>query len=82
MRYDEKSFPGLHLKTKVIDSILKFMRLMFQAPDGNAKKMILDVAYYWFKKNIDSEKGKKKRTRELMEKEIRGILTQANMLPK
>ncbi len=31
--------------------MLKFMRLMFQAPDGNAKKMILDVAYYWFKKN-------------------------------
>lgn len=54
------------MKTKVIDSMLKFMRLMFQAPDSNAKKMILDVAYYWFKKNIDTEKGKKKRSKESM----------------
>lgn len=59
--------------------MLKFMRLMFQAPDGNAKKMILDVAYYWFKRNIDNEKEKGRRE---MEKEIRSILTQANVLPK
>jgi hypothetical protein len=34
--------------------MLKFMRLMMLAPDGNTKKRILDVAYYWFKKNLDS----------------------------
>ncbi len=33
---------------------------MFQAPDSTAKKRILDVSYYWFKKNLDSEQGKKR----------------------
>lgn len=67
LQYDEKSYPGLHLKTKVIDSMLKFMRLMLQAPDSTAKKRILDVAYYWFKKNLDNENGKK-RSQKSMEK--------------
>lgn len=42
-----------------MDSMLKFIRLMLQAPDATAKKMILDVAYYWFKKNLDSSKKDK-----------------------
>jgi hypothetical protein len=66
--YDEKSAPGLHLKTKVIDSMLKFIRLMMQAPDATAKKRILDVAHFWFKKNLDSEKGTKRRTKQSLEK--------------
>lgn len=40
--------------------MLKFMRLMFQAPDGTAKKRILDVAYYWFKKNLEAENSTNK----------------------
>jgi hypothetical protein len=36
--------------------MVKFMRLMLQAPDANAKKLILDVSYYWFKKNLDVSK--------------------------
>lgn len=45
--------------------MLKFLRLMMQAPDATAKKRILDVAYYWFKKNLDSEKGKKRNKKSL-----------------
>ena len=45
--------------------MLKFMRLMMLAPDSTAKKRILDVAYYWFKKNLDSEKGKKRTKQSL-----------------
>lgn len=63
--YDDKSAPGLHLKTKVIDCMLKFMRLMMQAPDSTAKKRILDVSYFWFKKNLDSEQGKKRTKKSL-----------------
>jgi hypothetical protein len=42
-----------------MDSMLKFMRLMLMAPDVTAKKRILDVAYYWFKKNLDPKSLKK-----------------------
>ena len=60
VQYEEKSALGLHLKTVVMDSMLKFMRLMLMAPDATAKKRILDVAYYWFKKNLDTSKKEKK----------------------
>ncbi len=48
-----------------MDSMLKFMRLMLQAPDGTAKKRILDVSYYWFKKNLDKAKDKKRNNKSL-----------------
>lgn len=43
-----------------MDSMLKFMRLALWAPDSSAKKRILDVSYYWFKKNLDNSKQKKR----------------------
>ena len=48
------------MKTVVMDSMLKFIRLMLMAPDATAKKRILDVAYYWFKKNLDTSKKDRK----------------------
>jgi len=42
-----------------MDSMLKFIRLMLMAPDVTAKKRILDVAYYWFKKNLHTKSLKK-----------------------
>jgi hypothetical protein len=39
-----------------MDSMLKFLRLLMQAPDAIGKKRILDISYYWFKKNLDTSK--------------------------
>jgi hypothetical protein len=50
---------GLHLKKVVMDSMLKFMRLMILAPDTNTKKVILDVAYHWFIQHLDPKSGHK-----------------------
>lgn len=56
-----KAVNGLHLKTVVMDSMLKFMRMMMLAPDTNTKKVILDIAHHWFIRHLDP-KGKKKTT--------------------
>jgi hypothetical protein len=50
---------GLHLKKVVMDSMLKFMRLMLLAPDTSTKKVILDVSYHWFIKHLDPKSGNK-----------------------
>lgn len=36
-----------------------------QAPDSTAKKRILDVSYYWFKKNLDKAKDKRRNQKSL-----------------
>ena len=51
-----KAVNGLHLKTKVMDSMLKFMRLMMMAPDAATKKTIRDVAHHWFMRQLNREK--------------------------
>lgn len=55
----EHAVPGLHLKTVVMDSMLKFVRLMLLAPDTNTKKNILDIAYYWFIKHLNPKSQRK-----------------------
>lgn len=50
---------GLHLKTVVMDSMLKFMRLMLLAPDTESKVLILNIAYHWFIKHLDPKATKK-----------------------
>lgn len=49
----------MHLKTVVMDIMLKFMRLMMLAPDFTAKKIILDVSYYWFLKHLNPKMQRK-----------------------
>ncbi len=50
---------GLHLKKVVMDSMLKFMRMMMLAPDVHSKKVILDLAYYWFIKHLNPKSQRK-----------------------
>lgn len=50
---------GLHLKTVVMDSMLKFLRMMMLAPSSEAKKLILDISYYWFIKHLNPKSQRK-----------------------
>ena len=62
-----------------MNSMLKFMRLMLLAPDTASKLKILNVAYDWFLANMNP-KTKRKNKNEL-EKEIRKIMVQKELLP-
>lgn len=50
---------GLHLKKVVMESMLKFMRLMMMAPDTGTKKLILNIAHHWFIRHLDPKSGRK-----------------------
>lgn len=50
---------GLHLKTVVMNSMIKFMRLMMLAPDTATKIVILDISHHWFIRHLDPKSGKK-----------------------
>lgn len=63
---------GGHLKKVVMESMLKFMRLMMLAPDTGTKKVILDIAHHWFIKHLDP-KSTRKSTNELLA-EIKQII--------
>jgi hypothetical protein len=47
-----------------MEAMIKFMSLMMLAPDAQTKKIILDIAYHWFMRQLDP-KSSKKSTREL-----------------
>ncbi len=42
-----------------MDSMLKFLRMMFLAPDVATKKVILDMSYYWFIKHLNPKSQRK-----------------------
>jgi hypothetical protein len=42
-----------------MDSMLKFLRMMMLAHDTATKKNILDIAYYWFIKNLNPRSQRK-----------------------
>lgn len=50
---------GLHLKKIVMDSMLKFMRIMLLAPGIESKKTILDLSYFWFIKHLHPKSQRK-----------------------
>ena len=55
----ENPASGLHLKKVVMDSMLKFLRMMMLAPDATTKKTILDISYYWFIKHLNPKSQRK-----------------------
>jgi len=55
----ENPASGLHLKKVVMESMLKFLRMMMLAPDATSKKTILDIAYYWFIKHLNPKAQRK-----------------------
>ncbi len=71
---------GLHLKKVVMDSMLKFLRMMMLAPDIHSRKVILDLAYYWFIKHLNPKLQKKSKT--AMISEIKQIISENSLLPK
>lgn len=42
-----------------MDSMLKFLRMMMLAPSSEAKKLILDISYYWFIKHLNPKSQRK-----------------------
>jgi hypothetical protein len=70
----------MHLKTVVMDSMLKFMRMMMLAPNYEGRKTILDFSYYWFIKNINPRSQRK--PKEQLMSEIRQIISDNRLLPK
>ncbi len=71
---------GLHLKKVVMDSMLKFMRMMMLAPDTATKKTILDISYFWFMKHLNPKTQKP--TAADLQKEIKKIVSDHSLLPK
>jgi hypothetical protein len=71
---------GLHLKKVVMESMLKFLRVMMLAPDGQSRKTILDLSYYWLIKHLNPKVQRK--TSQQLNSEIRQIVTQHNLLPQ
>lgn len=71
---------GLHLKKVVMESMLKFMRMMMLAPDTATKKTILDISYFWFMKHLNP-KTQRPNAVEL-QKEIKKIVSDHGLLPK
>jgi hypothetical protein len=53
---------GLHLKKVVMNSMLKFLRMMMLAPDSTSKKTILDMSYYWLMKHLNPKMQRKTQT--------------------
>jgi hypothetical protein len=53
---------------------------MLLAPDTNSKKTILDIAYYWFIKNLNPKSLRK--TKDGLVKEIKQIVSENKLLPK
>lgn len=79
MQYEERAVEGLHLKTVVMESMLKFLRMMFLAPDTQTKKTILDIAYYWFLKHLNPKLLRKSKVQ--LQKDIRSIAVEHKLLP-
>ena len=50
---------GLHLKKVVMESMLKFLRIMMLAPGAESKKVILDISYYWLIKHLNPKSQRK-----------------------
>lgn len=48
----EKAVDGLHLKTVVMDSMLKFLRMAMLAPDGETKMKLVHLAHGWLMKHL------------------------------
>jgi hypothetical protein len=53
---------GLHLKKVVMESMLKFLRMMMLAPDTTSKKAILDISYFWLIKHLNPKSQRKPKT--------------------
>lgn len=62
-----------------MESMLKFLRLMFLAPDGSTKKTILDIAYYWFIKNLNPKSERKNKVN--LQNEIKNLVQDTKVLP-
>lgn len=71
---------GLHLKKIVMDSMLKFMRIMLLAPGIESKKTILDLSYFWFIKHLNPKSQRK--SPQQLNSEIRQIVTQHQLVPQ
>ncbi len=68
------------MKTVVMDSMLKFIRLMLLAPETATKKTILDIAYYWFIKHLNPKSQRK--PKDALVKEIKQLVTENKLLPR
>lgn len=79
VKYEEHSEKGLHLKTVVMDSMLKFLRMMFLAPNTETKKTILDIAYFWFIKHLNPKSQRK--SKAALQGEIKNIMIENRLLP-
>lgn len=71
---------GMHLKKVVMESMLKFMRVMMLSPSTQSKKVILDMSYYWLSKNLNPKNLRK--TPEQLNTDIRQILLQHELAPR
>ena len=58
MTSNSSTIEACHLRRNVMDSVLKFMRLMMLAPDTQTKKIILNISYNWMTEHL-SPGGKK-----------------------
>lgn len=71
---------GLHLKTVVMEAMLKFIRIILLAADTATKKTLLDLSYYWFIKHLNPRSQRKPKTE--LHREIRQIVTENRLLPR
>ena len=70
----------MHLKKVVMESMLKFMRVMMMAPGIESKKTILDLSYFWFIKHLNPKSQRK--TAQEMNQEIKKIVGQHQLVPQ
>lgn len=71
---------GLHLKTVVMEAMLKFLRILLLAADTGTKKILLDLSYYWFIKHLNPRSQRKPKAE--LHREIRQMVTENRLLPR
>lgn len=61
-----------------MEAMLKFLRIMFLAPDTDTKRNILNVAYYWFIKHLNPKQQRK--SKETLHKEIKNLVVEHRLM--
>lgn len=70
---------GLHLKKVVMEGMLQFLRVMMLSPEASSRKVILDLAYYWFMKHLNPRSLHQQRSAPSALQEIRRILADTRL---